>query len=202
MPQIRRSVQAAVATAAALLVLAPNGATAATTTPKFLSKSQIPTAPRYKVWNQSKVITGLVHPEGCEAAFPDAITKFRFLYNDAQGNLITQYVAKMSSTTAAKKLVRKLEYCGSKAQFEATPHPDDVGKVTFRTYGDFDIENGLLVRGVRNSGGEYPEGVFLDAIGRDGRYVMQLTWPFETEGPTPKDMWVSVSKKAMRQLLP
>lgn len=192
------------ATAAALLV----GGTVATPADaaskvKFLSKGQIPTEKkRFSSWNESKVITGMKHQEGCsESALPKKTVQFRFLYNDDEGNLISQYVAKMPSEAKAKKLVKSLTYCGSKEHFDKSPKDEEgLGKVTFRTYGNFDLEDGLLVRTSSNRGGSFPASIGLTSIGRDGKYVMFMEWPFQTTGKAPKDMWIKVSKKGLSQL--
>lgn len=195
---------ATVLTAALLLgTVGPQSATAASSAPRFLSKDQIPTESRFSGWSQTRIVTGLADAEDCgQRALPRKTTRHRTIYNDEQGNQITQYVVRTSSTSAAKKLVRRLEYCGSKAEAATRPEDPSAGKVTYRTYGDYDIENGLLVRAATSRGGEYPERVFLDAVGRDGRYVLALRWPFDTEDPAPKDVWIAVSKTALRQLLP
>lgn len=188
----------------ALVPAAPATAAPAAFVPStYITKSQVPVTGRFGPWNHTPISTGVRSREECfQRALPRDTTKHRAVYNDAQGQYITQYVVRVP-TTAAKKLVNRLTYCGSKAYIDAQPRDTAaVGTLTLTTYGRFDVENGLLVRGVRNKGGTYPGGVFLDAVGRDKRYVTLLHWPFKTEGAAPKDAWVTLSKKALRQLRP
>lgn len=201
----KRAAGAAVAASFAVAGLAPvTVAQAATVPSKFITKAQVPTTPRFGPWNHTPVITGVRYREDCQQkAVPRLTTKHRTVYNDDQGQQITEYAVRMPTVADARRLVARLTHCNSKA-FADTQQHDRAGEgtVTYSTYGRFAIENGLLARAVRNRGGEFPGRVFLDAVGRDGRYVMLMRRPFETEGAAPKDIWIQLSKRALKQLRP
>lgn len=170
---------------------------------KLIDKSQVAVKQGvYGPWSHTPVIKGqYVQNECATLAFPKQGTLHRAVFNDDQGNAIRQYAVRMPSVAAAKKLTAKVEYCFSKARSERVNAGVPGFEITYRNWGDFKVEEGLLVRSQYEKQKGYPGRAVMSAVGRDGRVVMGMWWTlYDTSSFGPRTLWTGLSKKALNQI--
>ncbi|MGQ0844997.1 MAG: hypothetical protein ACT4QF_12770 [Sporichthyaceae bacterium] len=186
----------------------PTTAPESTKTPEWkpalvmLGADQVPTSTAFPSWTETKIRDGLrtTDPYCWQEPFPRASTKYRAIYDPKIGSGgISQMVVRMDSEAAAIELVEELAKCWPQ---EKSFVNDDGRQVTATTYGTYDVKDGLTVGATTWCGGEeFPDNSMMWAIGRDGREVTYVHfWPMREDCWVPKDMWIGLSKTALRQL--
>lgn len=163
--------------------------------PRLLSPAQLPTEKRFSDWISTPVMT-LDDQFLCEEeALPMIDTQMRIFYNSEQGNALTQYAVRFETRAMARKAVARIQRCFSERTI-ARENPDEKFRV--RSYGSYQLKDGLTVGAVITPDSGGPDSKFLWSVGRDNQYVTALVFPLATDGKSPKKTWVALSKKALR----
>ncbi|MER6678977.1 hypothetical protein [Streptomyces sp. NPDC000983] len=180
MPKRTRAVTAAVltlagVTACAALTVPAQATEKASSTPRFLSASQLPPHPSSD-WTAGKVTDGM--PDEMQFCLGKALLAYDMRYRPFHTDLDTsarQLTVVVGTAAKAKALAGSLDKA-VKSCAQRIEAADPEVEATYKSYGSLPVEEGARVHGLHTETSWGANDIRLLSVGRDGRTVTVVDW--------------------------